>query len=62
MILTGALLLGVLAAWLLLAAIETFRLGLAYGQALLYVPQGLPAPNSPEHTDAVVDAALPLLR
>ena len=31
-------------------------------QALLYVPQGLPAPNSLEHTDAVVDAALPLLR
>jgi ATP-dependent DNA helicase DinG len=31
-------------------------------QGLLYVPQGLPAPNSLEHTDAVVDAALPLLR
>ena len=30
-------------------------------QALLYVPRELPAPNSPEHTDAVVDAALPLL-
>ena len=31
-------------------------------QALLYVPCGLPPPNSLEHTDAVVDAALPLLR
>ena len=31
-------------------------------QGLLYVPRGLPAPNSLEHTDAVVDAALPLLR
>ncbi len=30
-------------------------------QALLYVPQGLPPPNTPEHTDAVVDAALPVL-
>ena len=31
-------------------------------QGLLYVPRGLPPPNSPEHTDAVVDAALPLLK
>ena len=31
-------------------------------QGLLYVPRGLPPPNSTEHTDAVVDAALPLLR
>ncbi len=31
-------------------------------QSLLYVPRGLPAPNSLEHTDAVVDAALPLVR
>jgi len=31
-------------------------------QGLLYVPRGLPAPNSLDHTDAVVDAALPLLR
>jgi ATP-dependent DNA helicase DinG len=30
-------------------------------QGLMYVPRGLPQPNSPEHTDAVVDAALPLL-
>jgi len=30
-------------------------------QGLLYVPRNLPAPNSIEHTDAVVDAALPLL-
>jgi len=30
-------------------------------QALLYVPRGLPPPNSLEHTHAVVDAALPVL-
>jgi ATP-dependent DNA helicase DinG len=33
-----------------------------YGrQALLYVPRGLPMPNSAEHTEAVVAAALPVL-
>jgi ATP-dependent DNA helicase DinG len=31
-------------------------------QGLLYVPRGLPAPNSIEHTQAVVDAALPVLK
>ncbi|HEY9101500.1 ATP-dependent DNA helicase [Chitinimonas sp.] len=31
-------------------------------QALLYVPQGLPDPNSRDYTAAVVDAALPLLK
>jgi ATP-dependent DNA helicase DinG len=31
-------------------------------QALLYVPRGLPEPNSREHTEAVVAAALPVLR
>ena len=30
-------------------------------QALLYVPRDLPLPNSAEHTDAVVDAAVPLV-
>lgn len=30
-------------------------------QALLCVPQGLPEPNTPAHTDAVVDAALPVI-
>lgn len=30
-------------------------------QGVLYVPQGLPAPNTPGFTDAVVDAALPVL-
>jgi ATP-dependent DNA helicase DinG len=30
--------------------------------ALLYVPQRLPLPNSVEHTDAVVDAVAPVLR
>jgi ATP-dependent DNA helicase DinG len=29
--------------------------------ALLYVPRGLPIPNSAAHTDAVVDAALPVV-
>jgi ATP-dependent DNA helicase DinG len=29
--------------------------------ALLYLPRGLPEPNTPAHTDAVVDAALPVL-
>ncbi len=33
-----------------------------YGQqAILYVPPGLPLPNSKEHTDAVIDASLPVL-
>ena len=31
-------------------------------QALLYVPEGLPDPNAPGYTDAVVEAALPLIR
>jgi ATP-dependent DNA helicase DinG len=31
-------------------------------QALLYVPPGLPAPNSREHTEAVIAAALPVLK
>ena len=30
-------------------------------QALLYIPEGLPEPNTPAHTDAVVDTALPLI-
>lgn len=33
-----------------------------YGeQGLLYVPNTLPQPNSPEYTDAVIDAALPVI-
>jgi ATP-dependent DNA helicase DinG len=31
-------------------------------QAMLYVPQGIPLPSDPGHTDAVIDAALPLIR
>ncbi len=31
-------------------------------QGLLYVPSNVPEPSHPTHTDAVVDAALPLLR
>jgi ATP-dependent DNA helicase DinG len=31
-------------------------------QALLFVPQGLPQPNDPAHTAAVVDAAYPVLQ
>lgn len=30
-------------------------------QALLCVPRGLPDPNTPEHTEAVIEAALPLI-
>lgn len=30
-------------------------------QALLYLPENLPPPNTPEHTEAVVRAALPLI-
>jgi ATP-dependent DNA helicase DinG len=30
-------------------------------QGLLYVPNGLPQPNSPDYTDAVIDAALPVI-
>ena len=30
-------------------------------QALLYIPDGLPDPNTPSHTEAVVEAALPLI-
>jgi ATP-dependent DNA helicase DinG len=30
-------------------------------QALLYIPDRLPDPNTPEHTEAVVDAALPVI-
>ena len=30
-------------------------------QALLYLPEALPAPNTPGHTEAIVDAALPLI-
>jgi ATP-dependent DNA helicase DinG len=31
-------------------------------QALLYVPRDLPEPNTPAHTEAVIAAALPLLK
>jgi ATP-dependent DNA helicase DinG len=31
-------------------------------QAVLYLPRALPEPNSEAHTDAVVDAALPVIR
>jgi ATP-dependent DNA helicase DinG len=44
------------------AATQAWTSPFDYGrQALLYVPRGLPAPNSYEHTAAVIDAALPLL-
>jgi ATP-dependent DNA helicase DinG len=44
------------------AATQAWNSPFDYGaQALLYVPRNLPPPNSPAHTDAVVDAALPLL-
>lgn len=31
-------------------------------QAMLYVPEGLPQPSAANHTEALVDAALPLIR
>jgi ATP-dependent DNA helicase DinG len=31
-------------------------------QGLLYVPENLPQPNAPDYTDAVVDAALPMIQ
>lgn len=31
-------------------------------QGVLYVPQGLPLPHAPDYTDAVVDAALPIIK
>jgi ATP-dependent DNA helicase DinG len=31
-------------------------------QALLYVPEGMPDPNTPGYTEAVVDAALPVIQ
>ena len=30
-------------------------------QGRLYIPRGLPDPNTPEHTEAVIEAALPLI-
>ena len=30
-------------------------------QALLYVPEKMPAPNTPDHTEAVITAAMPLI-
>jgi acyl-[acyl-carrier-protein]-phospholipid O-acyltransferase / long-chain-fatty-acid--[acyl-carrier-protein] ligase len=38
MILLGSILLGLLAMWLALAMVETFRLGISFRQAFLYVP------------------------
>ena len=38
MILSGAILLGILAAWLAIALFESYRLGIAFRQALLYLP------------------------
>ncbi len=31
-------------------------------QSLLYLPDGIPEPSAPEHTQAVIEAALPVLR
>ena len=41
---------------------QTWASPFDYGeQGLLYVPQNLPQPNSPEYTDAVIDIALPVI-
>jgi len=45
------------------AATDAWDSPFAYAeQGLLYVPRGLPAPNSLDHTDAVIASALPLLK
>ncbi len=45
MILSGAILLCLLGAWLAIAAFEGFRLGIGFRQALLYVPFKLVVPD-----------------
>ena len=47
-----------------LEAVPTLQIPSPYDfdrQALLYLPEGLPEPTSPSHTEAVVAAAMPLL-
>jgi ATP-dependent DNA helicase DinG len=47
-----------------LEGVETFAVDSPFDyprQGVLYVPENLPEPNRPEHTDAVVDAALPVI-
>lgn len=42
---------------------QTWSSPFDYGQqGLLYVPENLPQPNSLEYTDAVIDAALPMIK
>ncbi|WP_051566799.1 ATP-dependent DNA helicase [Herminiimonas sp. CN] len=44
------------------APAQTWPSPFDYGQqGLLYVPHQMPQPNSPDYTDAVIDAALPLI-
>ncbi|MCA0057036.1 MULTISPECIES: AMP-binding protein [unclassified Mesorhizobium] len=61
MILTLALLAGLVAAWLLIGVVEKFRLGLRFTQALLYVPFKLAYRISDSRIAIARDAAAPVI-
>ncbi|TPJ58686.1 AMP-binding protein [Mesorhizobium sp. B2-6-1] len=61
MILTLALLAGLVVAWLLIGVVEKFRLGLRFAQALLYVPFKLAYRISDSRIAIARDAAAPVI-
>ncbi|TPL61842.1 AMP-binding protein [Mesorhizobium sp. B2-4-2] len=61
MILTLALLAGLVVAWLLIGVVEKFRLGLSFAQALLYVPFKLAYRISDSRIAIARDAAAPVI-
>ncbi|TKB19200.1 MAG: 2-acyl-glycerophospho-ethanolamine acyltransferase, partial [Mesorhizobium sp.] len=61
MILTLALLAGLVAAWLLIGVVEKFRLGLRLSQALLYVPFKLAYRISDERIKIARRSAAPVI-
>ena len=61
MILLGAILLGLLAVWLALAMVETFRLGIGLRQAFLYVPLKLVYRIGDAQIRAVAKADAPVI-
>ncbi|MBZ9852634.1 AMP-binding protein [Mesorhizobium sp. CA13] len=61
MILTLALLAGLVVAWLLIGVVEKFRLGLRFAQALLYVPFKLAYRISDSRIAIASDAAAPVI-
>ncbi|TPJ55377.1 MULTISPECIES: AMP-binding protein [unclassified Mesorhizobium] len=61
MILTLALLAGLVVAWLLIGVVEKFRLGLRFAQALLYVPFKLAYRISDSRMAIARDAAAPVI-